>query len=74
MDKRAKLIGAGVVLLLGVLALAWVWWPESAPKVDPGLVETAAESARQASVQQPPPDNEPKYEGKAKPGPLGGSH
>ena len=72
MDNRAKMIAAGLVVLLGVLVLAWVWWPEPAPKVDPALVETAAESARQAAPQQPPQDNEPKYEGRAKPGKLGG--
>lgn len=72
MENRVKFIAGGVVLLLGILVLAWVLWPEPAPKVDPALVETAAESARLAAAKQPSQDNEPKYEGKAKPGPLGG--
>ncbi len=72
MDKRAKLIALAVIGLVGVIALAWAWWPESKPSVDPAIVETAAESARQAAQQQPPQAEEPKYEGKAKPGLLGG--
>ena len=72
MDKRTKLIAVAVAGLLGAITLAWAWWPESKPKVDPVLVETAAESARQAVQQQPPQPEEIKYEGKAKPGPLGG--
>jgi hypothetical protein len=71
LEKKTRTIALIILFALGAGALAWAWWPASAPQVDSAIVETAAEAARQAQQNQPPQPEEPKREGKAKPGAFG---
>ena len=72
MDKKTRLsILAGVcVVCAGVLVYAS--WPRGEAGVDKAVVESAAAGAREAAKQQPAPIDDPKHEGRARPGMLGG--
>ncbi len=73
MDKKTRIIVLIALIALGVGALVLAWMPSPAPAVDPAIVEAAAEGSRRAQQAQPPaPVEEPKKEGRARPGLLGG--
>ena len=71
MDKKSRLILLAAVVLVGLVALAWAWY-EPSPKVDPTIVQAAAESARASATQEPPTPEAPVVKGRARPGSLGG--
>ena len=64
-------LGAAAVVV--ALAGVYMLWPsgDARPTVDPAIVEAAAEASRQAQEQSPPPAEEPKREGRARPGAMG---
>lgn len=73
MDKKTRTMIFGVLGLMGVIALAWAWWPDPPPKIDPEIITAAAENSRAAAAKEPAP-TEPAViiKGRAKPGSLGG--
>ena len=74
MDKRTRLMVLGVAGVVVALVGVYMLWSSggSPPPVDAAIVEAAAESSRQAQKQAPAPvDEEPKREGRARPGAMG---
>lgn len=73
LDKRTRLMiagGAGVLVLLVGVYMLWPSGDSEAPT--PEVVQAAVEASKQATQQEPAQAEEPKREGRARPGMLGG--